>query len=103
MHGLPRQRGIAKQLLGVRTQSLPGGRQLQMGAHPFKYSNAERILERLDARADGRLAHAQRAGGAVKSAVGDDRQESFELVEFHRTPSTFRQSNRSVPCAAATV
>jgi hypothetical protein len=55
MDGLPRERHIPKQLFGVGTEGFSRGRQLQMGSHSLKHLNAERILERLDARADGRL------------------------------------------------
>ena len=83
VHGLTGQGDRAQQLLGVRPQRAPGRRQRHAGLAALEQRDSERLFQRLDARADGRLGHAEGVGGPPEAAEGAHRQERFDLGNLH--------------------
>src|ERR1700723_1351497 len=85
---------VTQELFSMRTQGFAGWGNYESGAGSREQFHAERIFERPDARAYGRLADAQRGGGAVKSAVRANRQKRLDLVNFHAVLANLGGSNR---------
>ena len=83
MDRLPRARHVAEELLGVGPQGVSGRRNREASADAGEKLDAERIFQCAHARAYGGLADAQSRGRAMKAAVRDDGEESFDLVNFH--------------------
>src|SRR5690348_18403244 len=80
---LPSQGGVAQQLLRVWAQGPARGRKRQLGPAALEQRNAQRLFQRLNARAYGGLADTQRFRGAMKAAKRRYRQKGFDLVQFH--------------------
>ena len=53
----------------------------------IEQGDAQRVLQGLDARADGGLSHPQRVGGAPEAAEGADGEEGFDLGNLHSKDS----------------
>ena len=81
--GLARAGYIAQKLLGMRTQGLASRRNGEAAADAGEKLHSERIFERTHAGANGGLAYPESRCGAVKTAVSDYGEESFDLVDFH--------------------
>ncbi len=69
--------------LGVGQELAPGRRQHHAARRPLEQRDAELVLQRLDLRADGRLADVQLLGGPRQLAEFGDRRKAAQLVELH--------------------
>src|SRR5690348_2940639 len=94
---LPSQGGGAQQLLRVWAQGPARGRKRQLGPAALEQRNAQRLFQRLNARAYRRLADAQRFRGAMKAAKRRYCQKGFDLVQFHVLARGPAQYGRIMP------
>ncbi len=84
----PEVRRVVEQLRRERHQLGSWARQGHRLARALKQLNAELTLERLDLLADRGLGDVQLLGGAPEMQPASDRDEVFELAEFHAFASS---------------
>ena len=83
MYGLPRPRHITQKLFSMGPQRLTRRRYREAPTDPREELHAQAILQRPHTRAYSRLADIQRRSCAVKSAVRQNGQKRFDLINFH--------------------
>ena len=81
---------LPQQLLGMGTQRFTSGRKRQAIAVACEKRDAERFFESANSSAYSGLGYTQCLSGAVETTVGEDGEEGFELVDFHRISSKMR-------------
>lgn len=86
VHGLARQGDIAQKLFGMGTEYFSSMGEREIAVRAGEEFHAERIFESMNTGAHGGLADAQSLGSAMESAVRDDGEEGFDLVNFHWRP-----------------
>jgi hypothetical protein len=67
-------------------QRFAGKRQRDLRFGPYKQLGAHGFLKHLYASAHGRLTQPKRLGRSMEPTVSCNRQECFNLIDFHKSP-----------------
>ena len=84
--GLAGAGDFTKDAFGVGAESFSRGGDGKRAAVAREEAHAQGFFQGADAGADGRLTDAEGFCGPVKAAVGADREEGLNLVDFHDSP-----------------
>ena len=85
------ERDLPQELFGMGTKGFTCGRKRQAIAVAGEERDAKRFFESADSSAYSGLGYTQCLSGAVETTVGEDGEEGFELVDFHRITSKMRR------------